>query len=391
MAKDGSPITVQEAFEKRLAEDPLINFSVQAEITQSMAQLWFDREKVTGKVKFIPGPVSGYFENGEPWAVRPQTISRIKFPYVFSPAVATPHSLIAMQTFGMKLQDRGQKPALVTSFVMEQGMEREIKDSMGKLHGVPGIEMDLLYGVAKILQVGFPRGGIIVDGHGLGFEYLAEKVNWPLLTLTAMPRLFKAALDNNLVKNVRSVAVSGDVGSVMLMNHVAELAKFFGIQIQTVYGEKRSDEMFTSWGRATIKGAQVLFGDDVIRSGKTVFKKVLAKAFECGASSAVVFVTHADLIKHTLENLDDCPRAVLVIGDTFPVRPEVADRIEANGRLLRVNVFDSVLAAAKMDSQNLLTDVFCSEATQANLLKQTGLAIFPPYVERYRTVSEMLQ
>jgi phosphoribosylpyrophosphate synthetase len=271
-------------------------------------------------------------------------------------------------------------------------MEREITDDSGALHGIPGIEMALLHGVAAYLSLGFPRGVIHVDGHGLGFEYQAGKYDLPVLTMTAMPKLINSAVNHKMIDNVRTVAVSGDVGGVIMMNMVAETAAKYGLEAETVYGEKRATEVFTSWGRKKIKGAQILFGDDIIASGRTVFQKVLRKAFEAGARNAVVLVTHADLVQHTLENLNDCEGDVaLVVGDTFPVRPEVAEAVAANQRVLRVSVFDSVKMAAEMDALNLLADVFTNKSTQAELYRQTGLAIFPSYVSRYRTVSDMLK
>ena len=58
---------------------------------------------------------------------------------------------------------------------------------------------------------------------------------------------------------------------------------------------------------------------------------MLKTAFEAGANNAVVFVTHADLVQHTLENLNDCQGDVkLVVGDTFPVRPEMEEAVAAN-------------------------------------------------------------
>ena len=139
------------------------------------------------------------------------------------------------------------------------------------------------------------------------------------------------------------------------MNMMKELASSYGIETETVYGEKRSEEVFTEWGQAKIKGAQVIFGDDIISSGKTIFQKVLAKAFEYGAKNAVVLVPHADLVEHTLQNLDSVQGDVsLVVGDTYPIRPEVAEAVAANQRLLRVPVFDGVMMAARMDAENLL-------------------------------------
>jgi len=54
-------------------------------------------------------------------------------------------------------------------------------------------------------------------------------------------------------------------------------------------------------------------------------------------------------------------------------------------------VFGSVMKAAEMDMQNLLADVITNPDTQAELLRQTELAIFPPYVDRFRTASDMLE
>ena len=382
--------TVQEIFRARLASDEFINFSVQEEITARAAELWRTRERVSEEAAFIPAPVSGYFPDGrDVWAVRTTKINDSKFPYLFSPAVDDFADVVALTTAGLELLEKGKMPALVTNFVMEQAMERDVIDLDGELHGIPGIEMGLLRGLAAYLELGFPRGVMHVDGHGLGFEYWAGRYGLPVFTMTAMPKLFNEAVKFNMVESIRSVAVSGDVGSVMLMNHVAELAASYGLEVETVYGEKRAEEVFTDWGRDKIEDAQLLFGDDIMRSGKTVFQRVLKVAFAAGAKKAVILVPHADLLQHTLEN---CPGDVsLVVGDTFPVRPEIAEAVEANPRLLRVSVFDSVMKAAEMDARNLLADVFTNEETQAELLKQTGLAIFPPYVSRYRTVSDMLK
>ncbi len=383
--------TVQEVFVKRLDQDELINFSKQEEIAVRAAKLWAGREKVIGEAEFIPAPVSGFFPDGKDvWAVKSGDSVASKFPYLLSPAVDDYTDMLSLATIGMELQELGKKPTLATNFILEQRSEREVKDDEGRLHGVAGIEMALLHGVAGFLQLGFPRGVMHVDGHGLGFEYWAGKYDLPVFTMTAMPKLIDSAFDQGMIDDTRTVAVSGDVGGVMMMNMVAEAAASFGLEVETVYGEKRAAEVFTSWGRKKIKGAQVLFGDDIIASGKTVFQKVLKTAFEAGAKNAVVLVPHADLVPHTLENLDNCEGDVsLVVGDTFPVRPEVA--AAANKRLLRVPVFESVKMAAEMDALNLLADVFTNEATQAELFRQTGLAIFPSYVSRYRTVSNMLK
>jgi len=383
--------TVQDAFAKRLDQDELINFSRQEAITQRATELWAGREKVIGEAKFIPAPVSGFFPDGkDPWGVKSGEVVDGDFPYIWAPAVDTAGKLIAIMTRGLELKKEGKRPALVTNFVMEQRMEREVEDNEGKLHGTPGIEMALLHGVTAILAQGFPRGVMHVDGHGLGLEHWAGKYDLPVFTMTAMPKLIDSAFDQGMIDDTRTVAVSGDVGGVMMMNMVAEVTASFGLEVETVYGEKRAVDVFTSWGRKKIKGAQVLFGDDIIASGKTVFQKVLKTAFEAGAKNAVVLVPHADLVPHTLENLDNCDGDVsLVVGDTFPVRPEVA--AAANKRLLRVPVFESVKMAAEMDALNLLADVFTNEATQAELFRQTRLAIFPSYVSRYRTVSNMLK
>lgn len=390
--------TVQEVFAKRLDQDELINFSRQEEITQRAAELWQGRERVTGEAIMIPAPVSGFFpDRKDVWAVKRGEVVAVEFPYIFSPAVDDLTRVLTLVTVGLELIERGQKPALVTNFVMEQRMEREVSDPEGVLHQVNGepvrgIEMALLHGVAAYLSLGFPRGVMHVDGHGLGFEHWAGKYNLPVLTMTAMPKLINSAFSQGMIDEVRTVAVSGDVGGVMMINMVAEVVASFGLEVETVYGEKRAADVFTSWGRKKIKGAQVLFGDDIISSGKTVFQKVLRKAFEAGARNAVVLVTHADLVQHTLENLNNCEGDVsLVVGDTFPVRPELAEAVAANKRLLRVPVFDSVKMAAEMDALNLLTDVFTNEATQAELCRQTGLAIFPSYVPKFRTVSDMLK
>lgn len=390
--------TVQEVFAKRLDQDELINFSRQETITQRAAELWGKREKVTGKAAFIPAPVSGFFPDGkDAWAVKSSEAVGSNFPYIWAPAVDTTDKLIAIVNRGLELKEEGKRAVLVTNFVMEQRMEREVSDSEGVLHqlnGEPvrGMEMALLHGVAAYLSLGFPRGVMHIDGHGLGLEYLAGKYDLPVLTMTAMPRLIDSAFSQGMIDEVRSVAVSGDVGGVMMMNMVAEVAASFGLKTETVYGEKRAADVFTSWGRKKIKGAQVLFGDDIIASGKTVFQKVLRTAFESGARNAVVLVPHADLVPHTLENLDNCEGDVsLVVGDTFPIRPEVAEAVGTNQRLLRVPVFESVKMAAEMDAMNLLADVFTNKSTQAELYRQTGLAIFPSYVSRYRTVSDMLK
>lgn len=390
--------TVQEVFAKRLDQDELINFSRQETITQRAAELWRNREKVTGKAAFIPAPLSGFFPDGkDAWAVKSGEAVDGDFPYIWAPAVDTVDKLIAIITRGLELKEVGKRPTLVTNFVMEQRMEREVPDPEGALHqlnGEPvrGMEMALLHGVAAYLSLGFPRGVMHVDGHGLGFEYWAGKYDLPVLTMTAMPRLIDSAFSQGMIDEVRTVAVSGDVGGVMMMNMVAEVVASFGLEVETVYGEKRAEEVFTGWGRKKIKGAQVLFGDDIIASGRTVFQKVLRKAFEAGARNAAVLVTHADLVQHTLENLNNCEGDVsLVVGDTFPVRLELAEAVAANKRVLRVPVFDSVKMAAEMDALNLLTDVFTNEATQAELCRQTGLAIFPSYIPKYRTVSDMLK
>ena len=76
-----------------------------------------------------------------------------------------------------------------------------------------------------------------------------------------------------MINSCRTVAVGGDVGGVMMMNMIGELGKDYGLAVETVYGEKRAEEVFTDWGKRKIKGAQVLFGDDVISSGRTVFQK----------------------------------------------------------------------------------------------------------------------
>ena len=385
--------TVQEVFTTRLDRDELINFSMQETITQGAAELWAGREKITGKAEFIPAPVSGFFPDGKDvWAVRRDEIVTGNFPYIWTPNVDSTDKLVAVVTRGLQLQREGKKPTLVTNFIMEQRMEREIKDQEGNLHGVTGVEMPLLQGVTAFLAQGFPRGLIHIEGHGLGLEYYAGQYKLPVLSLTAMPKLLKSAFDQGMIENIRTVAVSGDVGGVMMMNMVAELAAKYSLETETVYGEKRAEEVFTSRGRKKIKGAQVLFGDDIIASGKTVFQKVLRKAFEVGARNAVVLVTHADLVPHTLENLNNCEGDVsLVVGDTFPIRPEVATAVAANQRLLRVPVFDSVKMAAEMDALNLLADVFTNKSTQAELYRQTGLAIFPSYIPKYRTVSDMLK
>lgn len=391
-------VTVQDVFAKRLDQDELINFSMQETITQRATELWRKREKVTGKVAFIPPPISAFFSDGkDPWGVKSGEVVDGDFPYIWAPAVDTADKLIAIITRGLELKEVGKRPTLVTNFVMEQRMEREVADPEGALHQVNGepvrgIEMALLHGVVAYLSLGFPRGVMHVDGHGLGFEYWAGKYDLPVFTMTAMPKLINSAFDRGMIDDTKTVAVSGDVGGVMMMNMVAELAAKHGLEAETVYGEKRAEEVFTSWGRKKIKGAQVLFGDDIIVSGRTVFQKVLKTAFEAGARNAVVLVTHADLVPHTLENLNNCEGDVsLVVGDTFPVRPEVARAVEANRRLLRVPVFESVKSAAEMDAMNLLADVFTNESTQAELCRQTELAIFPSYVSRYRTVSNMLK
>lgn len=385
--------TVQDAFAKRLNQDELINFSKQDEITRRAVELWAGREKVTGEAEFIPTPVSGFFPDGKDvWAVKSGEAVGSNFPYIWAPAVDGVDKLLAIVTRGLELKEEGKRAALVTNFVMEQRMEREIDDNEGRLHQTIGIEMALLRGVAAMLAQGFPRGVMHVDGHGLGFEYWAGKYDLPVLTMTAMPRLIDSAFSQGVIDEVRTVAVSGDVGGVMMMNMVAEVVASFGLEVETVYGEKRAADVFTSWGRKKIKGAQVLFGDDIIASGRTVFQKVLRKAFEAGARNAAVLVTHADLVPHTLENLNNCEGDVsLVVGDTFAIRPEVAEAIAANKRLLRVPVFDSVKIAAEMDAMNLLADVFTNKLTQAELYKQTGLAIFPSYISKFRTVSDMLE
>ncbi len=391
-------VTVQDAFIARLEADDFIHFKNQEKITARAAEIWCNREKVTGDAAFVPAPVSGFFpDQKDIWAVVSGDPVNAEFPYLISPAVDDFSKLVSLASLALQLQDQGKSPALVTNFVLEQRMERDVNDPDGKLHqanGQPlkGTEMALLRGVAAYLQVGFPRGVMQVDGHGLGFEYWASKYGLPLFTMTSMPLLFDEAVNHDMIKDRRSVTVSGDVGGVMLMNMMTELVESYGLEVKPVYGEKRSEEVFTSWGRSQIKGAQVIFGDDVISSGKTVFRKVLAKAFEYGAKNAVVLVPHTDLVQRTIDNLNDCPLPVtLVVGDTFPVRPEVADSVAANGRLLRVPVFDAVMKAAEMDKQNLLADVFTNKDTQVELLRQTGLGIFPPYVEKYRTVSDMLK
>lgn len=396
MGKDVA--TVQEAFECRLKEDQLINFSTQEKITKRVAELWEQRKPVIGTASFIPAPMSGFFpDKKDIWAVKSEKPVDLNFPYLFSPAVDDFADLVALACMGLELKEQGLQSTLVTNFVMEQRSEREIEDPEGDLHQidgqpVKGIEMALLFGIAAFLEIGFPRGVIHTDGHSLGLEYFAGKVGLPIFTMTSMPLLFNEAIEHNLIKYRRSVVVSGDVGGVMVMNMMRELAQERGLEVEAVYGEKRAEEVFTEWGQSRINGAQVIFGDDIISSGKTLFQKVLSKAFDYGANNAVVFVPHADLVEHTLNNLNDCPlETVLVTGDTFPIRPEIKESISANNRLLRVQVFNSVMKAAEMDSRNLLTDVFNNSETQAELLRQTGLGIFPPYIARYRTVSDMLK
>jgi len=394
MGKDqGIPSTTEAAFRIRLGTDELINFSVQKEITERASRLWVGREKVSGEAVWVPAPVSGVFPDGkDAWAVKETKEVEGQFPYIFSPNIASFDKLLAVAARGLELQRKRKPSVLVTNFVMQQRMEREINDPLGELHGIPGIEMALLEPIATLLAKAFPRGLIHTDGHGLGLEYWANLYGLPMLTLTSMPKLINAAFNHNMIQSRRSVSVSGDVGGVMLMNMVTEYVSGRGLEIKSVYGEKRAAAVFNDWAREQIQGAQVLFGDDIISSGKTVFQKVLKTAFEAGAANAVVFVPHADLVEHTLQNLDSVQGDVsLVVGDTFPIRPEVAEAVAANQRLLRVSVFESVMAAAKMDTANLLADVFTNEATQAELLRQTGLGIFPPYVARLRTASDMLE
>ena len=158
-------------------------------------------------------------------------------------------------------------------------MERDIHDPEGELHqlngkSIQGTEMGLLEGVAAILSLGFPRGVVHAEGHGLGFEHWASLYGLPVLTLTAMPLLLREAVEYKMIDDVRSVVVSGDVGGVMMANMVSELMEVMGVEVETIYGEKRSDEMFTPFGRDLIKGAQVVLPDDIMSSGKTVFEKV---------------------------------------------------------------------------------------------------------------------
>ena len=385
--------TVQQAFENRLATDEFINFSAQKEITKRAGELWERREKVAGKAVFVPVPSCGFFpDNKDVWAVKNEEEIDTKYPYVLTPAVDDLAKLLSVVTYGLELQEKGQKPALVANLIPEQRMEREVVDSEGKLHGVKGTEMALLQGVASFLAQGFPRGLIHTEGHSLGLEYWAGKYDLPVLTLSAMPKLINEAISEGMIDNVRSVAVGGDAGGVMTMNMVSEYAGQLGMEIETVYGEKRAEEVFTDWGKGRIKGAQVLFGDDIISSGKTVFQKVLKTAFEAGARNAVVLVTHADLVQHTLNNLNSCAgRVSLVIGDTFPIRTEVTEALTLDKRILRVKVFEKVIKVAEMDAQNLLADVFTNEDIQAELFRQTEMVIFPSYVARYRTVSNMLK
>lgn len=399
MIEDVAIDSVQEVFRARLEADELINFSTQEKITRQAAKRWSGREKVNGPAAWIPAPVSGFFPDGKDvWALKSaEIVSQSKFPYLFAPAVDNFAAVLALVTRGLELQEMGKRPALVTNFIMEQRMEREVPDPEGVLHQVDGqpvkgIEMALLRGVVAILAQGFPRGVMHIEGHSLGFEHWASLYGLPALTMTAMPKLVAGAFEHEMIDQVRSVAVSGDVGGVPMMNMVTEFVANYGLELETVYGEKRAVEVFTDWAKQKIKGAQMLFGDDIISSGKTVFQKVLKTAFEAGARNAVVLVTHADLVQHTLDNLDSCEGDVsLVVGDTFPVRSEVAEAVAANKRLLVVPVFDSVKLAAEMDARNLLADIFTNEAKQAELYGQTGLAIFPPYVARYRTVSDMLK
>ena len=394
MGKEGlTPQTTEAAFRARLATDSLVNFSVQKEITETTSRLWACREKVAGEAVWVPAPVSGIFPDGkDAWAVKEAKEVEGQFPYIFTPNIDSFDKLLAVAAMGLGLNREGKRAALVTNFVMQQRSEREIIDESGNLHGIPGIEMALLEPVAALLAKAFPRGLIQTDGHGLGFEYLANQYGLPMLTLTSMPKLINAAFNHNMIQSRRSVSVSGDVGGVPLMNMVAEYTRGYGLDIKAVYGEKRAVQVFNDWAKEQIRGAQILFGDDIISSGKTLFKKVLHAAFEAGANNAVVFVPHADLVELTLENLNSCPLpTVLVTADTFPVRPEVAEAVAGNQRLWREPVFGSVMKAAEMDMQNLLADVITNPDTQAELLRQTELAIFPPYVDRFRTASDMLE
>lgn len=385
--------TVREVFLHRLGQDELINFSMQGEITEKAAKLWQNREQVTGEAAFIPAPESGFFPDGKDiWGARIDTEVQHEYPYIWSAAVDSVNKLLAATTRGLQLKEEGKRPTLVTNFIMEQRMERETNDQEGKLHGVRGIEMPLLQGVIAFLAQGFPRGLIHVEGHGLGLEYYAGKYNLPVLTLTAMPKLLQSAVDHEMVERMKTVVVSGDVGGVMMMNHVAELASNFGLQVERVCGEKRAANVFTSRGREKINGAQILFGDDIISSGRTVFDKVLKAAFVAGASKAIVLVPHTDLTRYTLDNLNKCAGDVnLVVGDTFPIRSEVVEAIETDNRILRVPVFASVVRAAEMDAHNLLADIFTNPETQELLLQTTGLSIFAPYFSKYRTVADMLE
>lgn len=390
--------SVQEVFWDRLAKDSLIHFEAQKKITARMAEIWQNRERVVGEAEFIPAPTSGFFgDMKNSWAVMGAEPVKSEYPYIYAPAIDTYDKLFAVVNMGKRLVEQGKLPTLVTNFILAQQSERDVEDFEGKIHSidgqsVKGIEIAMLPGIVETIQLGFPRGLMMTDGHGLGLEHAANNCGLPVFTMTSMPLLLNESLRQGKIKNMRSVAVGGDVGSVMLMNYMAELARKIGLETEAIYGEKRSEEVFTTYGQSRIKGAQVLFADDVIVSGRTIFTEVLPKADEYGADSAVVFVPHADLVSRTIENLNKCPLSVtLVIGDTFPVRPEVADTVAENRRLLRINVFDMVKAAARMDSQNLLTDVFTNEMTQVELLRQTGLGIFPPYVERFRTTEGMIQ
>lgn len=385
--------TTEAAFRLRLDSDKLVNFSTQKEITDQAAELWAGREKVTGEAVWVPAPASGIFADGKDvWAVREERPVESGYPYIFSPNVDSFPKLLAVAAMGLELQRKGKKPALVTNFVMEQRSEREVSDLSGEIHGVSGIEMALLEPVAALLAQAFPRGLIHTDGHSLGFEYWANIYGLPVLTLTSMPKLINAAFNHNMVRNQQSASVSGDVGGVMLMNMVTEYVCGFGLEIESIYGEKRATQVFNDWARSRLRGKQVFFGDDITSTGRTIFTEVLPGVFDAEATNALVFVPHADLVPKTLENLTSVQGDVkMIVGNTFPVRPEMTKVIAANNRLLMVPVFESVMQAAAMDAANLLTRVHTDEAMQRELLRQTELAIFQPYVSRFRTASDMLE
>lgn len=351
----------------------------------------------TPLVNIWAGDISeiGQYNNGETWATVPEDGVEGSMEKGF---------YYWVNIHGLKSKDLARKRASelkATRDVRAELVATNIDYQRGERPAARGDgtrEMTIFGQLVEDLKTEF-TSIFTLSGHSPGTACKCLEANIPLLDLTPLPLLVDAAFQLNLL-NDDLVVATGDDGALELGVMAKDLlGRKTGKTVEIAPGFKKKDGKKTSVAflpsdLEKVNGKTVIFAEDMIDSGKTIYFAI-EDLLAAGAIRVIVLATHAvmsDSEGDWIKQLGENDNVKIIV--TNSIRAELPPTVKAT-QTERQNIFfvDVLNPMEKMvdeDRQGNLRDIYSNQKTRMGLEGETGLTVTPWAIERYVDEAEEL-